>query len=196
MDKQRDICNLPNLVSLIRLLMAPVLLWLATQQQTGYFLLVLVFAVFTDVLDGFLARCLNQITEMGSHLDSWGDFFIYSTMAVGAWILWPDIVVREWIYFVVILLSFTLPVLVGLIKFKTLTSYHTWSVKFAVAVTVISYLLLFAGKAEWPFRLAAIACALAAMEEIAITLIIKNKHVDIRTLRQALKMNKPDGSEP
>ena len=88
---KEQIVNLPNLVSLIRILMAPVLLYFAVMQQPNWFMGTLLFAVFTDVLDGFLARVLNQITTMGSHLDSWGDFVIYNTMAVCAWILWPEI---------------------------------------------------------------------------------------------------------
>lgn len=192
MNKRQDIYNLPNLVSLVRVLMAPVLLWLAISRQPALFLGVLVFTVFTDVLDGFLARYLKQITEMGSRLDSWGDFIVYSTMAVSAWVLWPDIVIRERNYFTIIIVSFTLPVLVGLIKFRTITSYHTWGVKLAVAITVISYILLFAELLDWPFKLAALVSALAAMEEITITLIMNRQHVDVRTVWQAIKMNQQD----
>ena len=183
----RDIYKLPNLVSSLRLLMAPVLLGLAIMQQPDWFLVVLIFTVFTDLLDGFLARMLNQITELGSHLDSWGDFAVYTVMAISAWILWPEIVMQERVYFIIILLSFTLPVLIGLIKFKVLTSYHTWSVKLAVAVTIVSYLLLFSGWLNWPFRLAALVCTYAAIEEILISLILRREHVDIRTLAQARK---------
>jgi phosphatidylglycerophosphate synthase len=188
--EKQDIVNLPNLVSLIRILMAPLLIYLALIQQPWWFIAVLLFAEFTDVLDGFLARALNQITEMGSHLDSWGDFAIYSTMAVCAWILWPDITQREIIYFIIIVLSFTLPVLAGLIKFHKLTSYHTWSVKLAVLITVVGYILLFTGLLDWPFRLAALFCLYAAIEQITITLLIKHEHVDVRTVWQALKYNR------
>ena len=187
---KEQIVNLPNLVSLIRILMAPVLFYFAFTQQPNWFIGTLLFAVFTDVLDGFLARTLQQITEMGSHLDSWGDFVIYSTMAVCAWILWPDILQREMVYFILIVLSFTLPVFVGFIKFRLFTSYHTWSVKLAVFVTVISYVLLFAGLLDWPFRVAAVFCLYAAIEEIAITLLIHHEHVDVRTVWQALKSNR------
>ena len=62
--------------------MAPVLFYLAFNQQPYWFMAMLAVAIFTDVLDGFLARTLNQITAMGSRLDSWGDFIIYSTMAI------------------------------------------------------------------------------------------------------------------
>jgi len=183
----REICNWPNLVSLLRLLVAPLLIWLALNQHPIWFLAAVLFSAFTDVVDGFLARHLNQITELGSHLDSWGDFFVYSCMAVGAWLLWPDIVLREKLSFIVIVASFTLPVALGLIKFRTLTSYHTWGVKLAVLLSVVGYILLFAEILEWPFHLAAVIAACAAIEEIAITLLMPEQHVDVRSLRQALK---------
>ena len=71
-----------------------------------------------------------------------------------------------------------------------MSSYHTWSVKLAVAITVVSYILLFTELLDWPFRVAAIFCLYAAMEEIAITLLIQHELVDVRTVWQALKYKK------
>ncbi len=186
-EHKEEAINLPNLVSLLRIFMAPLLFYFALNQQPYWFIGVLLFAEFTDVLDGFLARKLNQITKLGSRLDSWGDFIIYSTIAVCAWVLWPDILLRESLYFIIIVLCFTLPALIGFIKFRRFTSYHTWSVKLAVAVTIISYVLLFSGLLDWPFRVAALFCLYAAIEEIAITLLIHHEHVDVRTVWQALR---------
>ncbi len=186
-DAKEKIVNLPNLVSFIRILMAPVLFYLAFTQQPNWFIAVLLFAEFTDVLDGFLARTLNQITKMGSHLDSWGDFVIYTTIAICAWILWPEILQRESLYFTIIVLSFTLPALIGFIKFHAFTSYHTWSVKLAVVITIVAYILLFAGLLDWPFRVAAVFCLYAALEEIAITLLIHHEHVDVKSVWQAIR---------
>lgn len=174
--------------------MAPVLFYFALSQQPLWFLAALIFSGFTDVLDGFLARMLNQITTLGSHLDSWGDFTIYSSMAICAWILWPDTIQRELVSFVIIVISFTLPVVIGLIKFRTLTSYHTWSVKLAVAITFIGYILLFSDLLSWPFRLAALMCTYAAIEEIAITLLMRYEHVDVRSVWQAIDYNRTDHS--
>ena len=187
---KEQIVNLPNLVSFIRILLAPGLFYFAFTQQPYWFIGLLLFAEFTDVLDGFLARTLNQITKMGSHLDSWGDFVIYTTIAICAWILWPDILQREIVYFTIIVMSFTLPAVVGVIKFHAFTSYHTWSVKVAVVVTVISYILLFTGLLDWPFRVAAFICLYAAIEEIIITLLIHHEHVDVRTVWQALRYHR------
>ena len=182
----REIYNLPNLVSFIRILLAPVLFYFAFNQEPVWFLAALMFSGFTDVLDGFLARILHQVTTLGSRLDSWGDFTNYTTMAICAWILCPDI------SYVVIVISITSPVIVGLLKFRTITSYHTWTVKVAVVVTFVGYILLFAGWLDWPFRVAAVFCAVAALEEIAITLLIHHEHVDVKTIWAALKYNKED----
>ncbi|MBX3616496.1 CDP-alcohol phosphatidyltransferase family protein [Nitrosomonas sp.] len=187
---KNQIINIPNLVSLIRILTIPFLFYFALTHQPRWFIGVLLFAVFTDVLDGFLARLLNQITAVGSRLDSWGDFFIYTTMAICAWILWPEIVVREKFYWSIIVLSFTLPVVVSFVKFRTISSYHTWSVKLAVAISVVSYVLLFTELLDWPIRVAAIFCLYAAIEEIAITLLIQHELVDVRTVWQALRYKK------
>lgn len=186
-DVSEKIVNLPNAVSLLRILMAPVLIYFALTQQPYWYLGMLMVTVFTDLLDGFLARVLQQITKVGSHLDSWGDFVIYSTMALCAWILWPDILLREKLYFIIIVLSFLLPAIIGFIKFHRFTSYHTWAVKLAVAITIVSYILLFAGLYDWPFRVAAFFCLYAALEEVAITILIQHEQVDIRSIWQALK---------
>ncbi|MGB5397129.1 MAG: CDP-alcohol phosphatidyltransferase family protein [Gammaproteobacteria bacterium] len=183
----KDHYNLPNAVSMLRILMAPILISLALNQQPEWFILIVLFSGFTDVLDGFLARTLNQITELGSHLDSWGDFTIYICMAIGAWLLWPDIVIEEKLSFGIIIVCFTLPVLLGLIKFRTLTSYHTWIVKLAVLLTFIGYVLLFSEIAAWPFHIATVVCVYACIEEILITLVIKHEHADVRSIWQAVK---------
>lgn len=179
--------NLPNLISLIRILTAPALLYFALTQQPYWYLAGIVFAVFTDILDGFLARHFNQITPIGSQLDSFGDFLIYSTMAISTWILWPEVVLREKLLFIIIVSSFTLPVIVSLIKFHTISSYHTWSVKLAVALTIIGYVLLFSAQVKWIMDLAVLFCLYAAFEEIAISLLLPGKQVDVRSIWQALK---------
>ncbi|MDH5425489.1 MAG: CDP-alcohol phosphatidyltransferase family protein [Gammaproteobacteria bacterium] len=186
MINKKDFFNPPNIVSIVRVFMAPVLLLLAYHHSVTAYFIVLVFTLFTDVLDGFLARHLNMITELGSHLDSWGDFIIYTTLAISAWWMWPDMIQEEMLYVVLIILSFVVPVIVGLIKFRTLTSYHTWSVKLAVFLTLISYIAVFTGWLRWPIYMAAAVSVIAAIEEVAITLIMKHEHADVRSFIHAL----------
>lgn len=184
----------PNLVSALRILFAPLLFALALLQLETWFLVVLLFSALTDIVDGQLARRLKMTTPLGAHLDSWGDFTIYTTMAVCAWILWPEITRRELVYYAMILFSFLLPALVGLIKFGKLTGYHTWAVKLAVFVTFVGYVSLYGGFASWPFVLASILCVIAGSEEILITLTLREERTDVRSLLAALKIRR--GDEP
>lgn len=190
MSFKQDIFKAPNLVSSIRILIAPVLFVFAFQGMEYWFLGALLFSGFTDVVDGFLARKFNMITPLGAHLDSWGDFTIYSTMAACAWILWPEITQRELLYYALILFSFLLPALVGLIKFGKLTGYHTWTVKVAVLATFVGYVALYADLASWPFMLASVLCVIAGTEEILITFILPEERTDVRSLRSALQIKK------
>ncbi len=187
MHFQEDILKPPNLVSSLRILIAPLLFAFAFLGMEYWFIGALIFSGFTDVLDGYLARKLNMITPLGAHLDSWGDFTVYSTMAICAWILWPEITQRELPYYALIVLSFLLPVLIGIFKFGKLTGYHTWSVKLAVLVTFVGYIALYTQIASWPFVLASFLAVLAGIEEILITLIMRRERTDVRSIFYALR---------
>lgn len=65
--------NIPNLITLLRLILVPVVVILLIQ---GYFfkaLIVFVIAGLSDALDGFLARVLQQQTVLGAYLDPIAD---------------------------------------------------------------------------------------------------------------------------
>ena len=186
----QDLIKLPNLISMLRIMLLPLLFYFTYNRMELWFLATLLFSCFTDVVDGYLARRLNQVTDLGSHLDSLGDFSIYLTVTVCAWIMWPETVMAELSYVLLIILSFTLPALVALIKFSGFSSYHTLSVKLAVMFTVFGYVLLFSGLNPWLFRMASILCVYAALEEIAISLVLKKERIDVRSLWHALAYKK------
>jgi len=182
MTFSQEMFHSANLISAIRILIAPLLFVFAFRQMEAWFLGTLIFSGLTDVLDGYIARRLHQVSALGAHLDSWGDFVIYSTMAACAWILWPELTRQVIVYYALILCSFVLPALIGLIKFREFTGYHTWSVKIAVLVTFAGYIALYAGFAQWPFIIASGLCVIAAMEEILITLVLRHERTDVRSL--------------
>ena len=64
--------NLPNWVTLSRLLGLPVILYCLqdpTAETRWLSLAIFLVAAMTDWLDGYLARKLNQVTELGKFLD-------------------------------------------------------------------------------------------------------------------------------
>ena len=69
----KDIFNVPNTISLIRLALIPVFVWLVVQGDYGPAGLLLGVIGATDWLDGYLARRLDQVTELGKFLDPLAD---------------------------------------------------------------------------------------------------------------------------
>jgi CDP-diacylglycerol--glycerol-3-phosphate 3-phosphatidyltransferase len=67
------VINVPNLLSCVRLSLVPVFLWLAWNDLSRAFFVCLIVSVLTDAADGYLARRLNQSTNLGAKLDSWAD---------------------------------------------------------------------------------------------------------------------------
>jgi phosphatidylglycerophosphate synthase len=178
----QDLLTWPNLLTCFRFLAAPVLLGLAWHGKQHAFLILLAVSFLTDALDGFIARLTGQVSELGATLDSWADVTLYLTIAVSAWWLWPERVKQESIAVSVILGSCLLPALVGMLKFGSFTSYHTFTVKIAAACVAVSLYALFLVQWGLPIQIAAGVCVLAAGEEIAISLLLKEKRSNISSL--------------
>lgn len=71
--------NLPNAITFSRLLALPFILYglnNPTEQTRWVCLAIFLVAALTDWLDGYLARKLNQVTELGKFLDPLVDKFL------------------------------------------------------------------------------------------------------------------------
>lgn len=72
--RSRTVWTVPNLLSVLRLALVPLFLWLVLGPESdGLALLVLMVSGFTDWLDGHLARRLNQRSVLGALLDPIAD---------------------------------------------------------------------------------------------------------------------------
>jgi len=82
--------TLPNLLTLIRILLAPAVAYFIWRADTGATVLaavLFILAGITDGLDGYLARRLNCETRLGVALDPIADK-VFAIVLVGALILW------------------------------------------------------------------------------------------------------------
>jgi cardiolipin synthase (CMP-forming) len=65
--------NLPNLITIARILLVPVIVWaIASREMEAAFLLFLI-AGLSDGVDGLLAKRLGMASELGAHLDPLAD---------------------------------------------------------------------------------------------------------------------------
>jgi cardiolipin synthase len=65
--------NIPNSLTILRILLVPVYVGFMTYGEYGYALTILLAAGLTDAIDGYVARKLNQRTRLGTLLDPLAD---------------------------------------------------------------------------------------------------------------------------
>jgi cardiolipin synthase len=65
--------NLPNILTILRILLIPVFINLLIYHYDGWALAVFLAAALTDSLDGLIARVANQRTRLGTYLDPMAD---------------------------------------------------------------------------------------------------------------------------
>lgn len=185
-----QILSVPNLLSLFRICLIPAILALAYFGYPRLVLVGFVVCLLLDFTDGLIARRFNLASELGAKLDTWADLAMFGALAACAWWLWPEVVRREAPFVLAALASYVLAIVIGLWKFKRLTSYHTWTGKLSVVLMGCASLLLFAGGPAGPLKVAVIILIAAELEEIAITLALPELRTNVPSFRHALRVRR------
>ena len=72
--KKNQILTIPNLLSLVRLAMIPVIVWLYCVEKNYYAAIgMTLLSGATDIIDGYIARHFNMISDFGKILDPIAD---------------------------------------------------------------------------------------------------------------------------
>lgn len=93
---ERALLNLPNLISLGRLMLVPLAIWLILVGNYGGAFWVFVLAGVSDALDGFIAKRFDRRTRLGALLDPVADkALLVSVYVTLGWAgqLWTSLVV-------------------------------------------------------------------------------------------------------
>ena len=69
----KDALNVPNVLTYIRIALVPIFVVLFFTTNLYYALAIFVLACLTDVIDGFIARKFNMVTNLGKILDPFAD---------------------------------------------------------------------------------------------------------------------------
>ena len=81
-DLFKDCWTIPNLLSVIRILLIPVFAVLFYNQDYGWAIVTLILSGLSDFFDGKIARKFNQISALGKMLDPVADKLTQVTLAV------------------------------------------------------------------------------------------------------------------
>ena len=137
--------NLPNALSLLRIFLAIPICWALWHNYTFIAVSLGILAMLTDFLDGYFARKLNQISELGKILDPIGDKVMVISL-----IIILSIMGRIPVWLAVMIFSRDILILVGGIYLKKKLGYVVpsnqtgkWTVLF-IALYIIYKALNFA----------------------------------------------------
>ncbi len=137
------IVTIPNILSLIRLLLIPVFFVLLLTGHLAWALLLIAVSAVTDFVDGYVARHFNQITRLGQLLDPAADRLFILTTLIGLGLVG----VLPWWFIAVIVARDVLLLVLGVVlanhRFGPLPVHHlgkmgTFAILFTMPVLLLA----------------------------------------------------------
>jgi len=138
---KKDILTIPNLLSLVRLLMIPVIVWLYVKEKNYYAATAMVFASgITDIADGIIARKCNMVSDFGKILDPIADKLTQATLIICLSSKYPKML---WLVVLIAIKEFIMALL-GYITIKSKDSVNSakWYGKVSTFVLYASMILM------------------------------------------------------
>ena len=152
--------HIPNILTGLRIVLLPFFIWqilIGNREVAG---IILVISSITDMFDGFLARRLNCVSNLGKLLDPIADKFTQGTVAVILISLYKEF----WYYFAFIILKDFVILLLGLILLKQGMVYSGSKLIGKIStfyIYTISITLIIFPKLPYPIQLIGIIIAAA-----------------------------------
>ena len=135
-----NVWTIPNVLTMIRLILVPVFVVLFLKGHKMASLGVFVAASLTDMLDGFLARKLNQITDFGKLFDPLAD----KLMVLSAMVCQGVVGVFPWSAIIIVACKELFMVIGGLLMLKNdVVVYSNYVGKAAQVCFILSLVLAF-----------------------------------------------------
>ena len=173
--------NLPNSITLSRIAMIPLLLWILSThfplkghgEQEILASILFVLASITDGLDGYLARKRAQITTMGMLLDPIADK-IMVTGALIALVAYNPYVVKVWIVVVIIAREFLISGLRSIASSEgfTIQASDLGKLKTVTQIVAVVSAILAHQWYEWKFGVLVIRIEWIAIAAIYFTVLV------------------------
>jgi len=131
--------QIPNCVTILRMVSCVALLFLPPMGRC--FVALYLFAGFTDMLDGWLARKLNASTDFGSKLDSVADLLFVVCCAVK---LWPllHLPMALWMLLGVIVMARLTNLMISIKRFHKPVFLHTIANKLTGLLLFVAVLFI------------------------------------------------------
>ncbi len=191
MKPKENIYNLPNLISLYRLAVFPLILWFAWSGNEKLFVVFICISLVSDILDGFIARTYNLVTKFGAQLDNLADLGTYILAIYGIYRFRLEAILPHiWLLYI-FLAIFAITYIVGWARFRKVPGLHLYG---AVITGYLQGFFLFVlfiyGFIPWLYFLAIGWGILAYIEKFFVLLYMDEIRPNTRGLYWVLKRKK------
>lgn len=182
--------NIPNILSLYRLCIFPVIMWCIIADLRKPFTILFVISLVTDILDGYIARRFKLQTPLGARLDSLADIGTVILGVTGMFVF-EYVSIEPYLLFLFILVALYLAIIVmSLIKFGRISSLHLYSSKIAAYLQGIFFFILFCfGFSRISFWIMFGVAACSFMEEICTLIVLRKLQENVKGIYWVLKKN-------
>ncbi len=181
--------SIPNMITAFRVAGTMGLLFIEPF-TTPFYMLYTVCGI-SDVLDGWIARMTNSITEFGSKFDSMADLLFYAVMLIRIFpVMWEVLPKTIWIGVAAIVILRIVSYTTAAFKYQRFASLHTYMNKMTgFFVFAVPYFLTMTYGIIYCKCVCAVA-ALSSLEEFLIHCCAKKYRTENKTLWIALHSKK------
>jgi CDP-diacylglycerol--glycerol-3-phosphate 3-phosphatidyltransferase len=190
--------SIPIALTLLRLLLAPVLVWMVyVDASEMWFATAVSLAFASDYLDGVVARRLGVATPALRHFDSRADLVFYATAAWAVWMRRPDVARAVAVPALVVIGLDVLRYIFDFAKFGRDVAYHAWSSKVWGLSLALALVLLLGFGIVQPFVWIAVWLGvIAQIEGLLISAVLPQWTTDVPTIFRAMDLKKGRTSPP
>lgn len=182
--------RLPNLLSLSRIVLMPLLYLLLYNASASAFLIAYIIIGSTDAFDGIVARKLQMVSSLGKALDSIADLIFYISSAYFLYYLYPEVIVANQIYLTIFFTLLGLSFVISGILFRKPVMMHTRLLRFNGVLVYLVIIASFYFDTTYFARAAILSYIVGFSEEILIFIFYGHVDPDTKSIFHLLSADR------
>ena len=183
-----------NAITIYRIVAAPMLIYFVFTTNYDLYKWLLPVSFFTDLIDGLLARKFKVVSILGSRLDSVGDDLTILAAIIGIFVFKFDFVLSEIVIVIVLISLLAVQNAAALMKYKKITSFHTYMAKAAAIFQGTFFILLFIlpQPVYVLFYIATVVSILDQIEEIILVFVLPKWEANVKGIYWVMQREKEE----
>lgn len=168
-----------NYISISRILLSLALIF--TKPLSIDFFVIYILCGVSDILDGYIARKTNTISELGGKLDSVGDLIMVMVLMILLYpIINPTLKIILWISIIAIIK--VISIMVVFIKYKTFEILHTYGNKFTGLMLFAFPVSIVWVQSDITMYIICMIASISAIEELLINLLSNELRINKKSI--------------